>query len=289
MTEASAGPPDRDIARPAGRGTTSRPLLVLDHVEKRFRRSDGRINTALADVSLSVAEHTFTSLIGPSGCGKTTVLRVANGLIRPDAGSVTIDGHRPVPGPDMGFVFQGFRLIPWASVQANVEFALEALPLSKAERAERARTYLELVGLARSAQSYPGQLSGGMQQRVALARALAGEPRVLLMDEPFASLDAQTRELMQVELLQIWTRRKPTVLFVTHSVDEALLLSDKIIVMGSGAILEEIEVDLPRPRQINQIRSQNRFIEMRNYLWARIRDLVLSNPQSEFYGRTLGE
>lgn len=266
-----------------------KPLLTFSNVEKRFLRPDGNVNTALEGVSLDIAEHKFVALIGPSGCGKTTVLRLANGLIEPDSGSVLIDGRATRPGPDMGFVFQAFRLIPWASAQANIEFALESLPLTKAERADRARHYLDLVGLSRSANSYPAQLSGGMKQRVALARALAGEPRVLLMDEPFASLDAQTRELMQGELLSIWRRMTPTVMFVTHSVDEALVLADTVIVMGAGKVLETIDVDLPRPRHSAQMRADGRFIEMRNYLWGRIRDLVLSDPASEFYGRNLNE
>ena len=267
----------------------SNPLLTFSNVEKRFARPDGTFATALEDVSLDIAEHEFVALIGPSGCGKTTVLRLANGLIEPDAGTILVDGQTPRPGPDMGFVFQAFRLIPWASARANIEFALESLPLSRAERAERARHYLDLVGLSRSADSYPAQLSGGMRQRVALARALAGEPRVLLMDEPFASLDAQTRELMQGELLAIWRRMTPTVMFVTHSVDEALVLADTVVVMGAGKILETIKVDLPRPRHSAQMRADGRFIEMRNYLWDRIRDLVLTDPASEFYGRNLNE
>src|SRR5690606_13037021 len=254
-----------------------------------FMRPDGSVSVAVDGVSLGIEEHKFVAVIGPSGCGKTTLLRLANGLIVPDAGEVTVEGRAPMPGPDMGFVFQGFRLIPWASVQANVEFALESLPLSKAERAERVRTYLDLVGLSRSSRSYPSQLSGGMKQRVALARALAGEPRVLLMDEPFASLDAQTRELMQAELLAIWRRRMPTVMFVTHSVDEALVLADTIVVMGAGKVLEKIAVDLPRPRHSAAMRADARFIELRNYLWQRIRDLVLSDPASEFYGRNNSE
>lgn len=275
--------------RPQPKGSEPNVLLTFDNVEKRFMRPDGSVSVAVDGVSLGIEEHKFVAVIGPSGCGKTTLLRLANGLIAPDAGEVTVEGRAPMPGPDMGFVFQGFRLIPWASVQANVEFALESLPLSKAERAERARTYLDLVGLSRSARSYPGQLSGGMKQRVALARALAGEPRVLLMDEPFASLDAQTRELMQAELLAIWRRRMPTVMFVTHSVDEALVLADTIVVMGAGKVLEKIAVDLPRPRLSAQMRGDNRFIELRNYLWDRIRALVLSDPASEFYGRNLNE
>lgn len=264
-------------------------LIRFDHVQKHFLRPDGVVSTAVGGVSLDIAERKFVALIGPSGCGKTTLLRMTNGLIEPSSGSVNIDGGAPKPGPDMGFVFQAFRLIPWASVQANVEFALESLPLSKAERAERARYYLDLVGLLRSAESWPSQLSGGMKQRVALARALASEPRVLLMDEPFASLDAQTRELMQGELLAIWRRLMPTVMFVTHSVDEALVLADTIVVMGAGKVLETLEVDLPRPRHSAAMRADARFIELRNYLWQRIRDLVLSDPASEFYGRNNSE
>lgn len=266
-----------------------KPLLMFSGVEKRFLQPDGNVTTALDSVSLNIEVHRFVALIGPSGCGKTTVLRLANGLIEPDSGSVLIDGHKPRPGPDMGFVFQAFRLIPWLSAQANIEFALESLPLSRSERSERARHYLDLVGLSRSAKAYPAQLSGGMKQRVALARALAGEPRVLLMDEPFASLDAQTRELMQGELLSIWRRLTPTVIFVTHSVDEALVLADRVVVMGAGKVLEIIDVDLPRPRHSAQMRADARFIDLRNYLWDRIRDLVLTDPASEFFGRNLNE
>lgn len=266
-----------------------RTLIQFENVEKHFLRPDGVVSTAVGGVSLDIVERKFVALIGPSGCGKTTLLRMANGLIEPSSGSVKMDGEAPKPGPDMGFVFQAFRLIPWASVQENVEFALESLPLSKAERAERARHYLDLVGLLRSAPSWPSQLSGGMKQRVALARALASEPRVLLMDEPFASLDAQTRELMQGELLAIWRRLTPTVMFVTHSVDEALVLADTIVIMGAGKVLETLEVDLPRPRHSKEMRADPRFIDLRNYLWDRIRDLVLSDPASEFYGRNNGD
>ncbi|WP_404400224.1 ABC transporter ATP-binding protein [Pelagibacterium halotolerans] len=261
--------------------------LTFEGVTKRFARPDGEMVTALDAVSLTVEAQTFVALIGPSGCGKTTALRMANGLIQPDAGTVTVGGAAPEPGPGMGFVFQEFRLMPWATVLANVAFALEALPLSKPERRDRARHYLALVGLGRVAESYPGQLSGGMKQRVALARALATEPGVLLMDEPFASLDAQTRELMQGELLQIWMRRKPTVLFVTHSVDEALMLADSVVLLGQGRVLERFDVDLPRPRGLAATRADARFIAMRDHLWARIRDLVLTDPKSEFFGRDL--
>jgi NitT/TauT family transport system ATP-binding protein len=275
--------------RVAPKPQASRTLLAFADVHKRFVQPDGAVNTAIDGVSLDIAEREFVALIGPSGCGKTTMLRLANGLIVPDEGSIRVDGQAPQPGPDMGFVFQAFRLIPWANAQANIEFALESLKLSKAERAARARHYLDLVGLSRSAKAYPAQLSGGMKQRVALARALAGEPRVLLMDEPFASLDAQTRELMQGELLSIWRRLTPTVMFVTHSVDEALVLADTIVVMGAGKVLETIKVDLPRPRITIEMHTDAQFLKLRSYLWNRIRELVLSDPASEFFGRNLNE
>ncbi|MAN76777.1 MAG: ABC transporter ATP-binding protein [Rhizobiales bacterium] len=262
-------------------------LLRIENVTKRFYRSDGTATQAHDGVTFDVDAQNFVALIGPSGCGKTTVLRLANGLIEPDNGTVLMDGRTPRPGPDMGFVFQAFRLIPWASAQKNIEFALEGLDLSKAERAETARHYLDLVGLSRSADAYPAQLSGGMKQRVALARALAGKPRVLLMDEPFASLDAQTRELMQGELLSIWRQFMPTVLFVTHSVDEALVLADQVIVMGGGKVLESIAIDLPRPRVLSQLHADPRYVELRSHLWNRIRELVLSDPASEFFGRNV--
>jgi NitT/TauT family transport system ATP-binding protein len=231
---------------------------------------------------------TFVALIGPSGCGKTTALRVANGLIAPDEGVVSLSGKPPNPGPQAGFVFQSFRLIPWTTVRGNVEFALRPLGLARAERRARAVHYLGLVGLSRSAESFPAQLSGGMRQRVALARALAVEPEILLMDEPFASLDAQTRELMQMELMAIWSERRAMVLFVTHSVDEAILLADRIALMAAGRILEVIEVGIERPRWRPQTRASAQFQDLRGYLWNRIRDLVLNDPESDFYGRDYG-
>ncbi len=272
------------VADPAS-APVAAPKLVLDRVTKQFGQKDGQRTTALDGVSLEVADETFVALIGPSGCGKTTVLRIANGLILPDTGSVLLSGRPPQPGAQAGFVFQSFRLIPWATVAQNITFALDALPLTGAERTERVRHYLALVGLSRVADSYPAQLSGGMRQRVALARALAVEPEMLLMDEPFASLDAQTRELMQAELMAIWTRRRAMVLFVTHSVDEAIVLADRIVVMGAGRVLEVIDVDLERPRWSPAFRAERRFIELRSYLWNRIRDLVLTDPRSDFYGR----
>ena len=265
--------------------------IVLSGVSKAFeRRNSGTPTMALQHLDLSGPEGHFLSILGPSGCGKTTVLRLVDGLVPPDSGSVRVAGQAPRPGPEMGFVFQAFRLIPWATVQANVEFALTATGLDRHERAERALRYIALVGLQRFAQSYPGELSGGMKQRVALARAFASEPSILLMDEPFASIDAQTRELMQVELMKLWAQHRATVLFVTHSVDEAIMLADRVVLMSPrpGRVIEEIEVGLPHPRWQYDIRATPRFIELRSYLWSAIRDLVLNDPSSDFYAPTSG-
>ncbi|MDE0305811.1 MAG: ABC transporter ATP-binding protein [Albidovulum sp.] len=244
---------------------------------------------AIQDVSFTVEPATFVALLGPSGCGKTTILRLADGLIQGDTGQVEVFGAPPKPGPNIGFVFQTFRLIPWASVQDNVEFALKSPQFSQAERRERANRHLELVGLAEFRHAYPGELSGGMKQRVALARALATEPDILLMDEPFASIDAQTRELMRIELMRIWTDRRPVVLFVTHSVDEAIILADRILLLGPrpGRTVKTIEVELERPRWAYDARAEPRYVELRSYLSERMRELVLSDPSSEFYGRDL--
>ena len=240
---------------------------------------------ALRDIDLAVPDRLFVSLLGPSGCGKTTLLRLVDGLLKPQQGTVRVLGQPPMPGPGMGFVFQSFRLIPWLTVQANVEFPLGEQGLSRTERTAMVLEQLEAVGLARFKDAYPDELSGGMKQRVAIARALVTKPRVLLMDEPFASIDAQTRELMQMELMRIWSQQESTVLFVTHSVDEAILLSDRIVLMGPrpGRIVETLDIDLDRPRWAYDARSEERFIKLRAYLSSRMRELVLSDPQSDFY------
>lgn len=273
------------VAVPPGSGSA----IVLEHVGKSFHAA--RLGTevvALQDISFAVADQTFVTLLGPSGCGKSTILRLIDGLIPPTSGTITVNGRAPEPGPDIGFVFQSFRLIPWATTQANIEFALKGLGIGKEERAERALRELERVGLTRFKDAYPGELSGGMKQRVALARAYASEPKLLLMDEPFASIDAQTRELMQVELMRTWSERRSTILFVTHSVDEAIVLSDRILLMGPrpGRVIEAIDVGLERPRWRYDARAEPRYVELRSYLSARMRDLVLSDPASEFYGRS---
>jgi NitT/TauT family transport system ATP-binding protein len=276
------------MTTPAAAADSAAAKISIRNVQKIFhRRGASAPVEALRDVNLDIADQTFVTLVGPSGCGKTTLLRMINGLITPDAGEVLVSGKKPVPGPSMSFVFQSFRLIPWATVESNVAFVLEVNGMPKRESRPIAQRYLSLVGLSRFANSYPNELSGGMKQRVALARALATEPEIMLMDEPFASIDAQTRELMQAELMRLWMRSKSVVVFVTHSVDEAILLADKVVLMGPrpGRIVEVIDVNLPRPRWDYNVRARSDFIELRTYLFDRIRAMVISDPASEFFGR----
>jgi NitT/TauT family transport system ATP-binding protein len=265
--------------------------ISIQKVSKTFQRPQStEIVEALKDVSLEIADNTFISLVGPSGCGKTTLLRMVNGLIKPDRGRLLVDGRRPEPGPDMGFVFQSFRLIPWAPVRNNVAFPLEITGTGRQEAREVADRYLDLVGLTNFAKAYPNELSGGMKQRVALARALVTNPSILLMDEPFASIDAQTRELMQIELMRIWAEKKGIVVFVTHSVDEAVLLADKVVLMGPrpGRIVEILDVNLPRPRWNYNVRADPNFVALRSHLWDRIKTMVVTDPMSDFFGRDTG-
>jgi NitT/TauT family transport system ATP-binding protein len=263
-------------------------VIHVQNVSKTFRPVKSPPVQALADVSLEIASEQFITIVGPSGCGKTTLLRMLNGLIAPDAGEILVDGEPPKPGPNMGFVFQSFRLLPWRTIRSNVGFVGEIGGLDQRARAERTDYYLDLVGLHRFADAYPSQLSGGMKQRAALARALVGDPHYLLMDEPFASLDAQTREFMQIELMKIWVGRKSTVVFVTHSVDEAILLSDRIVLLRPrpGQVAEIIDVDLPHPRWTYDVRACPEFVALRLYLWDRIRAMVATDPQSEFFERS---
>ena len=227
--------------------------------------SQGAAREVLRDVSFAVADGEFVTIVGPSGCGKTTVLNLVAGLLAPTHGTITVGGA-PItgPGPARAVVFQDAALLPWRSVLRNVELGLEMQHrYGKPEIRTRARQYLELVGLQDYAGDYPHQLSGGMRQRVNLARALIAEPDVLLMDEPFAALDAHTRETMGYELLRIWQQSRKTVVFVTHSADEAIILSDRIVVMGRapGRIIEDLKVALPRPRSV-EIRRLPRFAEL---------------------------
>ena len=208
--------------------------------------------TALDNISLHIEDKEFVCLVGPSGCGKTTLLRIIAGLDFPTSGGITLDG-KPVegPGPGRGMVFQEYSLFPWLNVSDNIGFGLTMKGVAKAEKTGIVNEYLDLVNLEGFGKAYPHELSGGMRQRVAIARALANNPEVLLMDEPFGALDAQTRNMMQKELLEIWEKTKKTILFVTHSVDEAVFLSDRIIVLSPrpGRIKEIIDIDLPRIRE----------------------------------------
>ena len=262
--------------------------IAVRNVSKAFRRAKEEVGVqALQQVSLDIEPNTFVTLVGPSGCGKTTLLRMLNGLIAPDSGAISVGGVPPRPGPHMGFVFQSFRLMPWRTIRENVWFPCELDGLAAKERGERADKLLETVGLRRFADSYPNELSGGMKQRAALARALIAEPRYLLMDEPFASLDAQTREFMQLELMKIWQQHKSIVVFVTHSVDEAVMLSDKIVLLRPrpGQVAEVLDVNLPHPRWEYDVRERPEFVHLRHYLWERIKAMVAADPQSEFYMR----
>jgi NitT/TauT family transport system ATP-binding protein len=269
--------------------TAAEASIKVTNVSKTFRRAKAKDGVlALDGVSLDIAPNTFVSLVGPSGCGKTTLLRMLNGLIVPDTGEILVGGEAPRPGPQTGFVFQSFRLLPWRTIRDNVAFTVELGGMNARDRGARADHYLEMVGLQRFANAYPNELSGGMKQRAALARALSAEPRYLLMDEPFAALDAQTREFMQIELAKLWSHHKSIVVFVTHSVDEAVLLSDRIVLLRPrpGRVAEVLDVDLPHPRWQYDARATPRFAELRHYLWERIKAMVASDPESEFFMRS---
>jgi ABC-type nitrate/sulfonate/bicarbonate transport system ATPase subunit len=260
------------MAAPMSEGKLSvRDLSVV------FTRRRGGTVAAVDRLSLGVRDQEFVSIVGPSGCGKSTLLRIVAGLIRPDAGEVLVDG-RPVetPGADRGMVFQSYTLFPWLTVQGNVEFGLKLRGVSAEDRAQVARRYIELVGLQGTEAAYPKELSGGMQQRVAIARALANDPAILLMDEPFGALDAQTRLVMQELLLRVWEQTHKTVLFVTHDIEEAVLLSDRIYVMTArpGRIKAEVAVTLPRPREVAVIDAPA-FIAFRQQIHALIREETL--------------
>ena len=238
-------------------------LLEIKGVSKQFF-AEGKETQILNDINLSIKENEFVCFIGPSGCGKTTLLRIVAGLEDPTSGTITLDGELiKGPSPERGMVFQEYSLFPWRTVIDNIAFGLELRGIPPNERMVRSRQYLKMVGLERFETRYPHELSGGMKQRVAIARALVNDPRALLMDEPFGALDAQTRNIMQSELLRIWSEEKKTVVFVTHSVDEAIYLADRIVIMSArpGRIKDVIEIPLVRPRnrtsfEVNQIRDR---------------------------------
>ena len=227
-------------------------VIEISGVSQSFETAGRKSHLALSDISLSIADGAFVSILGPSGCGKSTLLYIVGGFVRPTGGKVTMR-DKPItgPGPDRGPVFQEFALFPWKTVLGNVTYGLRQQGVARAEAEARGRRLLEMVGLKGFEGFYPKELSGGMKQRVAIARTLAYNPAVLLMDEPFGALDAHTRTRLQNDLLDIWERHRKTVLFVTHAVDEAVFLSDKVVVMtrSPGRIKAVIDIDLPRPRR----------------------------------------
>ena len=261
----------------------SAPKLSIDRVGKRFDAAGHASTVAVQDFTLDVHRGEFLAIVGPSGCGKTTVLNLLAGLELPSEGSVAIDGRRIAgPAPERGVMFQDYALFPWQTVEGNVAFGLRYGPagagMSDAARADRVRKCIDLVGLAGSEHKYPHQLSGGMRQRTALARLMALEPQVLLMDEPLAALDAQTRIILQGELLRIWGQERPaserrTVVFITHAIDEAVFLADRVAVMTShpGRLKALIDVTLPRPRD-DATRATPAFQALVQTIWALIRD-----------------
>lgn len=246
-------------------------MIQIDSVSKVFASrdsSDGVV--AVQDLSLEIRENEFVTLLGPSGCGKTTLLRMIAGLSEPTSGSIIMNGEEVTgPSPTAAMVFQSFALMPWASVKRNVVFGLELRGEPKEEKERVAKQLISMIGLEGFESRYPHELSGGMQQRVGLARALAVDPDVLLLDEPFGSLDEQTKRLMQEELLRVWEEERKTAVFVTHSIDEAVFLADRVVVMSArpGRIAETVDVPFPRPRS-RELDTDPEFVALKARLWA---------------------
>jgi NitT/TauT family transport system ATP-binding protein len=254
-------------------------FIRAQNITLAFRSKNREPVTALDNFGIEVNRGEFVSIVGPSGCGKSTFLNIVLGLMRPESGELQLNGKTITgPGQERAMVFQEFGLLPWRTVQANVELGLELKGIRAADRAERAMDLIKLVGLQGFERHYPHELSGGMKQRVGLARALATEPEVLLMDEPFAALDAQTRDLMQTELLQIWERTRKTVLFVTHSIEEAAYLSDRVIVMTArpGRTKSVLRIDLPRPREY-EMRLTPEFNDIKSKIWETLKEELLTS------------
>ena len=245
--------------------------IEISGVTQEFEKKDGKF-LALDTVNLNVEQNEFICVVGPSGCGKTTLLNIIAGLCKPTTGTVKVRGELvPGPGKGKGVVFQQYALYPWLTVEKNVEFGMRMKGVPKAERAEIAKKYIDLVGLSKFAKAYPKELSGGMKQRVAIARAYATAPEVLLMDEPFGALDAQTRAQLQENLLKTWEQERKTCFFITHDVEEAVLLATKIIIMsaGPGHITEIVPVTLPYPRT-QQTKLTSEFNELKNQIWNKV-------------------
>ena len=254
------------------------PVKVhIDNVVKKFNGRNGEM-VALNGVTLDIHDNEFICVVGPSGCGKSTLLNIIAGLLEPTSGEVYCDGKLVEgTGTDRGVVFQQYALFPWLTVKKNVRFALEMRGIKGKEADELAMKYLEKVDLVKFADHYPKELSGGMKQRVAIARAYAADPQVLLMDEPFGALDAQTRTQLQSELLETWENDKKTCFFITHDVDEAIILAQKVIVMSArpGRVKAIIDIDIPYPRD-QETKMSPRFLELKNHIWSQVYQEYLS-------------
>lgn len=257
--------------------------LRLTNVSKTYKVGNDSVE-AVKEVSLEVEKGEFISLVGPSGCGKSTVLHMIAGIIDVTSGSIEVNG-RPIngPGPDRGLMLQEHALLPWRTVLGNICFALEAKNVPPAQRVSIAQRYIDMVGLRGFEHKYPHQLSGGMKQRVSLCRILAYDPDILLMDEPFANLDAQTKYIMEEELLQLHRKMKKTIVFVTHDINEAILLSNRIVVMTArpGKIKSIIDIDFKSKAETQQIRSMPEFTKLHDYIWSMLRDEVLRSMWQE--------
>jgi len=261
--------------------------IRIDGLGKTFGEDAAHVQ-ALQDFSLTVADGEFVCLVGPSGCGKTTALRIVAGLEKPTSGTVEIARSADSQRPLNAMVFQEHGLFPWMTVAENAAYSLEMRGIGKAERRERVAPFLEMIGLTGFRDRYPHQLSGGMRQRVSLARALVADPEILLMDEPFASLDAHNKLILQEELLRIWEGSAKTVLFITHAIDEALALGDRIVVMTAqpGRIKAVVPVDFPRPRKPAELRGDPRFGALQVSIWRMLEDEVrTARQQAEAGGR----
>jgi len=265
-TAASRPPQDEGGAR-------ERAKIVVDRVDHLYRPPRGRPVLALENISLDIREREFIALLGPSGCGKSTLLYLMGGFLPIETGTITVD-DKPVvaPGPDRGIVFQSFALFPWKTVRANVLYGLERQGLPRAEREARAQRFIDMVGLTGFEDSFPSQLSGGMKQRAAIARTLAIDPEVLLMDEPFGALDAQTRHLMQTELLAIWQRSPKTVIFVTHDVQEAVYLAERVAVMSARPGRIKAIVDTRFDKNDPHVQKSKPFVDKVDELWGLVRE-----------------
>jgi NitT/TauT family transport system ATP-binding protein len=263
-------------------GAAAAPAIAFEGVTIRFATPSGEVHTVMTEIDLAIEAGTFVAIVGPSGCGKSTLLNAAAGLLRPPGGSVRVFGATLAGvNPHAAYLFQQDALLPWRTVLENVMLGLVFRNAPKAEAAAAARGWLKRVGLAGFEDRFPHQLSGGMRKRVAIAQAWIVNPRILLMDEPFGALDVQTRQIMENELLELWQETRKTVLFITHDLEEAIALADRVVVLSSGParIKGDYPIDLPRPRDVAEIRLNPGFIALYKRLWGDLRDEVMRSAE----------